>query len=163
MNLEEIKANCDEEGECWIWNGAISSTGYPIAKVDGKCQLVRRVAYRLKIFAPKLLPRQPVIAKCDNKKCVNPACLRASTTSKVSQIAGKAGKLSGLAKGAKIAAFRRATTAKITMEIANAIRTSDETGPVLAARHNIDKALVNRIKRGGAWKDYSNPFMGLMA
>jgi len=163
MTLDEIKSRCEEEGECWIWKDATDSSGYPIAKVDGKCQLVRRVAYGLKAGSTKLLPRQPVIAKCNCRLCVNPTCLRASSVAEVSQIAGKAGKLSGVAKGAKIAAFKRAKNAKITMEIARSIRMSDETGPVLAARHNIDKALVNRIKRGGAWKDYSNPFMGLMA
>ena len=163
MTLDEIKSRCEEEGECWIWKDATDSNGYPIAKVDGKCQLVRRVAYSLKPSAPKLQPRQPVIAKCDCRLCVNPSCLRASTIAEVSRMAGKAGKLSGLIKGAKIAAHKRATGAKIDMEIANSIRLSGETGPVLAARHNIDRALVNRIKRGGAWKDYSNPFMGLMA
>lgn len=163
MTLEEIKARCDEVGECWIWNGAVSSTGYPIAKIDGKCQLVRRVAFGFKLGSAKLLPRQPVVAKCDDKRCVNPACLKASSTQEVSQIAGKAGKMSSLAKGAKIAAFKRANMAKITMDVARSIRMSTETGPVLAARYKIDKALVNRIKNGGAWRDYSNPFMGLMA
>ena len=163
MTLDDIKAQCDEEGNCWMWTGSVSSKGYHIAMVDGKQQLVRRVAYGFKQFVPKLLPRQPVIAKCTNKLCVNPACLSASTTSEVGRIAGAAGKMSSLTKGAKIAARKRATDAKIDMDIARAIRMSDESGPVLAARHHIDNALVNRIKSGTAWKDYTNPFLGLMA
>jgi hypothetical protein len=162
MTLDEIKSRCNEVGECWIWNSTLSNNGYPIVKVDGRCQLVRRIAYRHKPFAKELAPRQPVVAGCDQRLCVNPACLTASSVAQVSKIAGKAGKLSGLAKSVKIAMSKR-KTAKLNMDIARVIRMSTETGPVLAARYGIDKALVNRIKSGGAWKDYSNPFMGLMA
>jgi hypothetical protein len=40
---------------------------------------------------------------------------------------------------------------KITQEIADVIRSSDEVGIVLAKRFGISKSLVSQIKRGTAW------------
>ena len=39
---------------------------------------------------------------------------------------------------------------------------STESGPALADRYGVNRSLINRIKRGDAWKDYTNPFGGLM-
>lgn len=166
MDLEFIKSKTEEVGECWIWQGCVGSSGYPIMKVEGApCQTVRRVAYRLKEGALNLAYRQPVITTCKEKLCVNPDHLKASSNKEVSKLAGAAGRMSGVTKGAKIAKDKRENASKLPggMETARIIRMSDETGPVLALRYGIDKSLVNRIKNGQSWKDYSNPFMGLMA
>ena len=52
----------------------------------------------------------------------------------------------------------------LTIEQAREIRMSDESGPVLALRYGVDKSLINGIKAGRNWKEYSNtnPFAGLM-
>lgn len=163
MNLEIIKGRCIEEGECWIWQGAYSSNGYPIMKAAGVksgCLLVRRLVVELDGRPAK--PRQPVAASCDDKRCCNPACLKPSSTSAIGKKAGKNGAYSRMSRRAKIAASRRGH-GKLNYEQAAEIRLSKESGPVLAERYGIDKSMVNNIKRGEAWRDYSSPFAGLMA
>ena len=164
VTLEDIKARCVEEGECWIWLGTVSDSGYPIMKRDGgPCLLVRRVAIALDGRAPK--PRQPVACTCDDKRCVAPAHLKLSTWTKVGKSAAAKGAFSGKARCAKVAAGRRAKNdVKLTPEIALVIRESQESGPVLAQRYGVNRSLINAIKRGEAWKEYANtPFSGLGA
>lgn len=159
ITIQEIKDRTDEVGECWIWKQG-TTNGYPQLKVPGRtCKLVRRLVVELDGRPAEV--RQPVITTCGDPMCVNPAHLRQSSTSEVGKRTAAAGGWKGKARGSKIAAKKRAT-GKLTMEIAREIRMSVESGPVLSARYGVDKSLVNRIKRGHAWKDYTNPFGGLM-
>lgn len=151
-----------EEGECWIWTASTSSgTGYPIMKMPGcPCETVRRIVLRMS--GKPLKPRQPVEATCDERLCVNPAHMRASSTAAIAQKAAKRGAYSSISRRAKIAASRRGKM-KLTMEQAREIRCSEESGPVLAQRYGVNRSLVNNIKAGRAWRDYSSPFAGLLA
>jgi len=160
--LEAIKARCDEVGDCWIWRDATTGEGYPIFKPAGskKCELVRRYVFAL--AGGRLKARVPVVAKCGERKCVNPACARESTTAKIAHEAGKRGSHSALAKRAKIASIKR-KTGKLDMQKVAEIMGSGETTRVLGARYGVDQSLISRIKRGEAWKDYSSPWAGLVA
>ena len=162
ITIDQIRARCAEVGDCWIWQGATSNTGYLIIKVKGcNCQFVRRVVFRL--GGLHLQPRQPVITTCEDKLCVNPEHLRSSTVADVAKAAAQRGAFSGLARAAKIAASKRSTAAKLDMEKAREIRVSEESGPVLAARYGVNKSVINNIKRGVSWKDHTNPFFALGA
>lgn len=168
MLMMRVVMNIEEVGDCWEWTGAVSSTGHPIINlrqpIEGMpragCSLVRRFVYML--AGHKLLPRKPIDCRCNNKLCVNPAHLFQSSIQKVAQKAAKAGAWTGEARARKISAKKRAK-AKINMTIAQEIRLSSESGPTLAARYGVDKSLVNNIKRGVIWRDYSSPFAGLGA
>lgn len=162
ITLEEIKASCIEEGRCWIWQGALSDTGYPIMKRYGApCMLVRRVAISLDGRPPS--PRQPVVCSCDDKRCVRPDHLTRSTPSRVGKKSSESGYHNNILRRTKIATARRnSATTKLTKEIADEIRFSKESGPVLAERYGVNKSLINKIKRGESWCDYTpNPFIGL--
>jgi hypothetical protein len=162
MTIDDIKARCEEVGECWIWQGGVSGTGYPIMKASGYksgCQLVRRVVVELS--GRELKPRQPIAASCGDKMCCNPDHLKLSTWSLIGKRAAKDGAFSGVARANKIAAARRVAHAKLTEDQAREIRLSTESGPVLAERYGINRSRVNAIKRGEAWKDYSSPWRGL--
>lgn len=164
ITMDQIKARCIEEGDCLIWQGATSDAGYPIMKrYGGPCLLVRRVAIALDGREPR--PRQPVINSCEDKRCVAPAHLKLSSASRVGKIAAAKGAFSTKTRGSKIAASRRnASGVKLSIEIADEIRNSQESGPVLAARYGVNRSLINAIKRGTAWKSYSSsPFSGLGA
>ena len=153
----------EEYGDCHLWTGATTERGYPIHKLAGHpCQLVRRTVFRL--CGGVLVPRQPVDVRCGEVRCLNPEHMFQSSTKAVAKKAAKRGAWSGLARAAKISASRR-KGANIKLDEARAalIRNSEESGPVLAARHGINKSLANNIKRGAAWKDYSNPYLQLMA
>lgn len=157
----DIIEKTDEVGDCWIWNCSTTKRGYPQLKIRGcGCKFVRPQVFLMN--GGKLNPRQPVDVTCDERKCVNPAHLKASSASEIAKKAAKRGAFSGKARAAKIAAARRGK-AKLTIEQAREIRMSQESGPVLAKRYGVNKSAINGIKAGTRWKDYTNPFSALIA
>ena len=162
LTLAHIKARTEEVGDCWIWQMGCSTNGYPQMKIQGRCcKMVRRMV--VAIDGRPAEPRQPVVATCGEALCVNPAHLKATSTSDAAKRAAKRGVWSGKARGAKIAAARRSQPdVKLDMEKAREIRMSAESGPVLAERYGVTRNRINDIKRGRAWKDYANPYAALM-
>jgi hypothetical protein len=160
LEIMRILKSTEPHGKCLIWTGAVGESGHPIYKPTGcPCTLVRRAVYRL--GGRTLTARVPIANTCDERLCVNDAHLFQSTITKIAQKAAKRGVFSGVAKGMKISLAKRGTM-KLTTAQASEIRNSTETGPVLAARYGVNRTLVDGIKRGTVWKDYSNPFAGLM-
>jgi hypothetical protein len=166
MLMMRVVMNIEDDGECWTWKGAVNHAGHPIIHLRQSvfghkgCFTVRRYVFLL--TNGFLLPRQPIGCTCGDKLCVNPAHLFQSTVSKVAKLAAKNGAWQGQDRAIKISRAKRAT-AKLDAEKAMEIRCSEESGPVLAARYGIDRSLVNSIKRGKVWRDYSSPFAGLGA
>jgi hypothetical protein len=67
-----------------------------------------------------------------------------------------------LTKAAKLREYRISTgQAKLSESKAQEIRLSDDSGPVLAERFGVSRGLINRIKRGRAWRVLSSPWQGL--
>ena len=166
MLMMRVVMNIEDDGECWTWTGAVNQQGHPIIHlrqpVHGHvgCLTVRRYVFLL--TNGFLLPRQPIGCTCGDKLCVNPAHLYQSSFSKVAKIAAKNGAWQGQDRAIKISIAKRAT-AKLDPQKAAEIRMSDESGPVLAERYGVNRSLVNSIKRGLIWRDYSSPFAGLGA
>lgn len=163
ITLQIIHDRCDEVGDCWLWKDATGAQGYPIIRRrPGGCQLVRRVVVALD--GRPAMARQPVASTCGEKLCCNPAHLAPSTIAAVAKKAAANGSFSRPERAARIAASKRKSdSAKLTMEQAREIRASTESGPVLAERYGVNRSLIGGIRRGQAWRDYSNPFAGLGA
>lgn len=162
LEIMRLLDSTEEYADCILWTGATSKTGHPIHKPHGcPCKLVRRSMFEL--AGGELEPRTPIDTKCEERRCINPEHLFKSTSSAIAKKAAKRGAWGGARRAAKIAASKRAT-GKLTIEQAREIRMSDESGPVLALRYGVDKSLINGIKAGRNWKEYSstNPFAGLM-
>lgn len=160
LDLISIFERTEEYADCLLWTGATGDTGHPIYKKHGcGCRLVRREVFR--ICNGDLVPRQPIATTCEERRCVNPAHLVASTISKIAKKAAKRGAWASKTRSKKISDAKRAK-AKLTIEQANEIRSSSESGPVLALRYGVDRSLINGIKAGKVWKDYSNPYAALM-
>ncbi len=162
LTLKTIHDRCDEVGECWIWKDAVGQHGYPIIRRrPGGCLLVRRVAVALD--GRPAAPRQPVACTCNEKRCCNPAHLKPSSPKAIGKAAAARGSFASKSRAAKIAAGKRSSgSAKLTMEQVREIRLSEDSGPVLAERYGVNRSLIGGIRRGTAWRDYSNPFAGLM-
>lgn len=163
LTLKMIRDRCDDVGDCWIWRDAVGRTGYPIMKRSqrGGCMLVRRVVVALD--GRPAAPRQPVMCTCGEKRCVNPAHLQPTTISAVAKAAAAKGSFSTTARAARIAQAKRASSqAKLTLEQVREIRASDESNLALAERFGVNRSRIGAIRRGVAWKDYSNPFTALM-
>lgn len=70
-------AKVDKSGECWIWTGALASTGYGQLRVAGVIQLAHRLSYE---WANGEIPAGAEIDhRCHVRSCVNPAHLRLAT------------------------------------------------------------------------------------
>lgn len=152
----------DEVADCHLWNGS-TSNGLPTYKpFDKPCTLVRRAMYQL--AGGQLKRRVPIDASCNERLCINPEHLHQSSTRKIGQKAAARGAWRTKSRAAKIASAKRASPqAKLTIEDARVIRLSLDSGPALAARYGVNRAVITGIKAGTRWRDYSNPFAGLMA
>lgn len=161
LTLNAIRARTVEVGDCWIWQQATSSTGYPIIKPTGQpCQLVRRLVVALDDRPAE--PRQPVASLCNDRRCVNPAHLYPSTPRQIGRQAAARGAFAGPIRARRVALAQRASPrAKLTMEIARAIRASTAPAWQEAARYGVNKSLIKAIRAGRAWREYSSPWAGM--
>lgn len=58
---------------------------------------------------------------------------------------------------------RNSKQCKLALDAVRAIRASDETTIVLAARYGVSQAHVSKVRKHKCQIDYSNPFSGLGA
>lgn len=162
LELMALIERTEELADCHLWTGSTTKQGYPTYKPFGcGCTLVRRRVFVLNGSA--LAPRVPLEMTCDEKLCINPAHMRASTTARIGQKAAARGAWTGKLRAAKISKAKRRDHAKLNIELAREIRLSTEPTKLLAQRHSVNPSLINGIKAGTRWKDYSSHFAGLMA
>lgn len=160
-SLEAIRANCDEVGDCWEWRGAMDGTA-PVMRPAGSSKLVpvRRVV--MKLAGKKLAEGQLACAKCVNKRCVAPAHAVGLTRHQLQLRTAKVTKYgSSPVRSAKIAASRRKRS-HITPEIVDQMRASGLTSRAAAAAFGCGQTAASEILGGRSWRDYSNPFAGLL-
>ena len=159
--LETLLARADEVGECLEWNGGYTPNGHPCTKHEGKPWLVRRLV--LVLSGTGLKPGHVVATHCNNLRCIHPGHLLQRSQQQHLVLMGKAGRQNEHARSAKIAATKRASgQAKLTEAQVREIRASTGTLRDLAARYGVNKSRINGIRLGRMWKDFSNPFAGLM-
>lgn len=156
--LCKVLDRVDEVGECLIWNKSVNGGGFPIIRINDVAFSVRRLVYKL-VNGP--IQNRPVEATCGDKRCVNPDHLVASSLTSLMKKAWARGAWRSIARNAKVAASKRAI-GKLTMDQANEIRFSDKSASQLARDFGINPRQVRRIRAGEAWKDYSNPWAGLL-
>lgn len=162
MKLVDVKARCDEIGECWIWNGPLLRHKHPIAKVKGVTYYAKRVVWSA--FHRKPIPDGMCVVNkkaCSEQHCCNPEHLMLATKLQVLQRVVDSGKLHTTKIRAKIASTKRAKS-KLSDEAVMEIRYSDEAVSSLSAKHGISEAYGHMIRRGDSRKDYANPFAGLI-
>lgn len=159
-SLDMIRARCTECGDCWEWERAISNGRYPTLRYKGRVINARRAVFEMS--GGKLQPKSFVVVTCGNARCLNPEHLKQVTQKAHLTKVAALGAMGGPVRSAKIAAAKRARHGKITLDDARHIRASDEPVKVLAERYDLSKDRIYRIRRGQAWREYSNPFAGLM-
>lgn len=154
MTLDDIKARCVEEGECWLWKGALSDGKWPCIWYEGKTVPVRRVVWTM--HKGKQIPKNVCITpKCDNHLCVHPGCM-------VARIGRRASRPATMQRRIRVATSLRARS-RISDEAVMDIRTSGEPLAVLAERHGISYSYADQLRRGVRRRDFSSPFAGLGA
>jgi len=132
----------DEKTGAWLWQGGKTSAGYGGFWIDGKTVGAHRYAYEMK-HGPipdglHVCHKYEVLGRHN----VNPDHLFLGTISDNNKDAAKKGRTAyGEANGQR----------KLTEAQATEIRTSTETGAILASRYNISETVISKIKRGTAW------------
>lgn len=160
--VESLYARCDEEGDCMLWKGS-SANGVPQVYHDGKMVPVRKLVVQLR--GGQVREGHYFSPKCDDQRCIcEDHIVQRAPGLHQRLMAKRAGQGSiKTARLRKLTATRRATGAKLDEAKAREIRQSSESSYALAERFGVHRSLISRIKSGKQWRDYSNPFAGLMA
>jgi len=160
VTLDDIKARCDEVGDCWEWKGAYSPHGTPVMYARAERTTVRRVVWRILKGEP-LDPKLMAGVKCNNPRCVHPDHVKPKTKAQV--LGGMAKNGNQALRAAKIAASQRKRSAKLDETKVAHIRASNATNVALAAELGVHHSLISAIRKGRAWRQFASPFAGVGA
>lgn len=136
---------------CWVWSGVLHKDGYPRLKVDGKSKKVSRLAYETWVGP---IPEGEgyhgtvVRHKCDVRACINPGHLLIGTTADNNWDKEKRNR----GNHPKRASHGRS---KLSESDVLTIRSSRESGPVLARRLGVSVGTISYVRLGKTWKDNS--------
>jgi hypothetical protein len=156
--LERIYSRCIEDGDCLIWQGAVTESGMPFMAHGGKVKaMVRRVLY---VELHGSIPEGRLITPtCGHKRCLAEHHLQALTPKRSKEIAVRKGAYKNPARHRKAVLTMRAKS-HITEEIVQAIRNA----PTSRAAHEQTGASLPycyAIRDGVRRADMASPFAGL--
>lgn len=164
--LYRLQRQIEEIGDCWEWQGLTTRSVTPIWRyqLDGKWITVPVRRTILLVKGVEMGPRDKAIPRCGNKLCVNP---KHAIKQDVGEVMHDRNQLItsgvvGLRRAAKIAAWRREKHSVLTMEQVHQIRAHVGAAHKVASQYGISAKTFNAIRRGDTWKDYTNPWKGLM-
>ena len=157
--LMDIHDKTEQAGKCLEWTGALDGYGVPICRLPGDRRLrsLRRVILEMN--------GRNLDGLLATMSCTNPLCLchLKAITRKVLQV--RSAKATNWARSparcAAIAAKRR-ETASLDIEAVRDMRTRELTSRQAAAEFGVSQSTAAKALAYQTWKDYSNPFSGLM-
>ena len=121
---------------CWIWQGAVSSSGYGHANVDGRTVAVHRLSWEL--ANSKAVPNGlRVLHACDVKRCINPDHLSVGTSAQNSREMVDRGRYRG----------PRTLTRSDRDAILNELK-SGRSQRQIAVEYGVSQATISGVKRG---------------
>jgi len=159
--LDDMLAQCVEEGECLLWPGRVTSTGHPTYCGHGMRVLVRRAVFEaLHGWLPED-NRSVVSTSCSSPLCVNGEHLVCVSRSRL--VARSYSRRNLAAEyGKRQAALVRAGKAKLNLETARQIRCDERTHAQIAAALGVSSSLVAKIRQGQIWREPAGVFSGLL-
>lgn len=161
--IERIQASAVHDGDCWRWIGARQTTrgGTPQIRWGGRTSSVRRF-----ILLERGVDMQGFMAStsCGNPDCVNPAhVVRKTRAELVVESAAAMDAGARAVRSTRLSQAMRGRVAKLSEEIAQAIREDGRSHRAIAAAYGISSHTVGSIKRGEMWRQHGgNPFAQLM-
>lgn len=126
---------------CWLWLGALHPSGYGKVGRRPKQYRAHRLMYAERVGDPGLLG---VLHKCDVRCCVNPDHLYAGTQKENMRDASERRRFPP--RGGV-----RNPRARLTPEVAEAIRKEPGRYIDIAKRYGVAPSTVGRVKRGECW------------
>jgi len=164
--LQCIERRCrvDAETGCWHWLGSTVAEGTPTARIDGKCQSVRRWA--LSRTRKLQTGRVFVVPKCGHQTCVAPdhaASLRGGAYMRWLNEIG-ATNTPAQKQRVKDASRARKVIVKLTpakaVELAQRIHAGEDRATV-AASYGVSTVHANKVALGWHWGEYVRAALGL--
>lgn len=142
----------DEKTGCWIWTGSTSVHGnQPRVTVDGTNVQARRHVFEV-FTGRQLKPGELAACGCGDSRCVAPLHTLPSSKQQVLQLAKHRGAYAMTEeRRSKIAHTRRAQSARMSMEKAEAMRADPRTIYEVAAEVGVHPTLVAKVRRGECW------------
>lgn len=166
MNLARIRAHCEEDGDCLLWQGKVHPrTGSPAGTefVDGKDRYVspRRRAYEE--YHGVKLEKGDQIATCGHPACLAKAHLERITVSeRVRRMHAKMDAATKARRGKSLSAAAQRKRGKVRPDQVRAVLESEDGPYVTARRLGINGVVASRIRRGLSYRSYAaTPFTGL--
>lgn len=77
--LDKLLNRTEKQGDCLVWQGAVSSDGYPRIGVKNGNGKVHRIVYDLANDQMIDIEGRVIRHKCDNPLCINPEHLEVET------------------------------------------------------------------------------------
>jgi len=139
--LSRLLSKILQNNNCWIFQGQCNKYGYGLFWFEGKSQRAHRISYFL--HKGKIPNGLIVCHSCDNPPCINPDHLFLGTRLHNNQDAVHKQRHAFGEKNGK---------AKITEEIAHAIKYADGKQYEIAKRFGVTQPVVSKIKKGTRWK-----------
>jgi len=130
--------------DCWIWTGALTSSGYGHFRLDGRDCLAHRYCFQ-SLFG-EIPEGMQVLHKCDNPRCVNPSHLFLGTHEDNMR--------DMVNKGRSARGGERHNGCKLSRADVILIRSlSTKFSPIqLASMFPVTRATISRILRRETWK-----------
>ena len=159
IDLDLIHAKCIEEGDCWLWQGAMHC-GMPVVRHAGKVVNVRRyIAEHLQGLdvAGKLAS-----CKCGNGMCCAPDHVDMITRKQLQRRTSKRTQFHQCpVRNERLALIAREKS-PLDQAAVDAIRASDMPSRDIADKIGLAHSTVQHIRSYRSWKNYRSPFAGLM-
>lgn len=171
MKIEDIRARCRIEDGHWIWTGATSdghariwAPDYTLHAGEMRTQTGRRAVWHVKTGKP-IAAGWRVFQTCTMPGCIAPHCVEARPVSKQGEIVAASGKLKGRISRIKANRATGRTRSHLTPELIAEIQGSNEKGQQLAARLDLCRTIISKVRRGKAlaFEPVGGLFSGLLA
>lgn len=141
--IERFMPKVVKTDECWLWVGAINSSGYGNFNMNGRIQGAHRVAWQLKHGTiPDALH---VLHHCDNRRCVNVSHMMLGTNADNVQDKINKGRQAG-------AVGEKNTNAKLDAGKVRKIRESSATTKQLASVYGVSNGAIWRARTMRTWR-----------
>jgi hypothetical protein len=158
-----VESKCIEVGDCLIWQGRMTSSGYPRIQIAGENFMVRRLMAEAKI-GRKLKPKEVAASTCNDPACLCWDHVRVTTLQQRRIETGRAGGYSTKAKGMRISMEKRKDSKLVGGQVAaDEIRSDPRPSHEVAPEYGVSPSMVRRIRGGKAWQPIASPFAGLGA
>ena len=159
--METIAARCIEEGDCLLWQGAISKPSKPVMQTGRKLIPVRRYIFT-ELLGKKVKPGHLVSFTCDNDLCVHEGHIDQMTRSElVKRAADRTMYHLRPDRNTKLAMAARSRSPH-SEELVDQVRNAEGSYQQIADRMGLNKAFVGDI-RSGRHRKPATPFTGLGA